>query len=266
MWNITEKFPELLAARYQIGPMYGSEDICMLFYTLVRREKPEVVVELGTGMGVTTAWIAAAMKENGFGTIYTYDNGSHFDMPDVRRFLAATPSGPLESMRQVAQQGSYEAFIFSLFDLCDVREHIAFKKAGIDLNNPATLTVDFDHRPIDLLFSDYMHSPDMVENIVRAFLPRMAGTSSIFIDSASSHVPSFLTLELIIKCFNEQKIPKRILQGMSAEDLSTTRRLLSESQFQLMHLMEKRDRAQNSTSWIRIEPVDTVPPVTAFFH
>ena len=266
MWNIASNFQELLAARYQIGPIYGSEDICTLLYSLVRREKPEIVVELGTGMGVTTAWIAAAMKENGVGTIYTYDDGSHFEMPDVRHFLAKALSGPIASLGQIAKQGTYEEFIFSLFDLCGVREHIFLKKTRIDLDNAAALTVDFEHKPIDLLFSDYMHSPDFVHNIVRAFLPRMAGTSSIFIDSASSHVPSFLTLERMIECFNQQKIPKRVLQGMSESDASITRRLLSESQFRLMHLMEKRDRAQNSTSWIRIEPIDTLPPVTSFFH
>jgi hypothetical protein len=266
MWNIASNFPELLAARYQLGPIYGSEDICTLLYSLVRRERPEVVVELGTGMGVTTAWIAAAMKENGVGTIYTYDNGSHFQVPDVRNFLAVTPTGPIESLGPIARQGTYEEFVSSLFDLCGIREHVAFRKTEIDLENPAGLTADFEHKPIDLLFSDYMHSPDFVHNIVRGFLPRMAATSSIFIDSASSHVPSFLTLERMIECFNEQKIPKRILQGMSESDVSITRRLLSESRFRLMHLMEKRDRAQNSTSWIRIEPVDTLPPVTAFFH
>jgi hypothetical protein len=266
MWNIASNFQELLAARYQLGPIYGSEDICTLLYSLVCREKPEVVVELGTGMGVTTAWIAAAMKENGFGTIYTYDNGSHFEMPDVRHFLTATPSGPIESLREVARQGTYEEFIFSLFDLCGVRERIVFKKTNIDLNQPAALTADFEHKPVDLLFSDYMHSPDMVQNIMQAFLPRVAGTSSIFIDSASSHVPSFLTLERIIECLNQQKIPKRMQQGMNESDLAGARRILSESQFRLMHLMEKRDRAQNSTAWIRIEPIDTVPPVTSFFH
>jgi hypothetical protein len=266
MWNIASNFPELLAVRYQLGPIYGSEDICTLLYSLVRRERPEVVVELGTGMGVTTAWIAAAMKENGVGTIYTYDNGSHFQVPDVRNFLSVTPTGPIQSLGQIAKQGTYEEFVSSLFDLCGIREHVVFKKTDIDLDNPGSLTADFGHRPIDLLFSDYMHSPDFVHHIVRAFLPRMADTSSLFIDSASSHVPSFLTLERMIECFNEQKIPKRIVQGMSESDVSITRRLLSESHFRLMHLMEKRDRAQNSTSWIRIEPVDTLPPVTAFFH
>lgn len=266
MWNIASNFQELLAARYQLGPIYGSEDICTLLYSLVRRERPEVVVELGTGMGVTTAWIAAAMKENGAGTIYTYDNGSHFDMPDVRRFLATAPTGPIESLSRMAKQGTFEEFVFSLFDLCGVRDHIVFRKTDIDLDHPAALTADFQHKPIDLLFSDYMHSPDFVQNIVRAFLPRMASTSSIFIDSASSHVPSFLTLERMIECFNRQKIPKRIWQGMNEADVAATRKLLSESQFRLMHLMEKRDRAQNSTSWIRIEPIDTLPPVTSFFH
>jgi hypothetical protein len=266
MWTIASNFQELLAARYQIGPIYGSEDICTLLYSLVRRERPEVVVELGTGMGVTTAWIAAAMKENGVGTVYTYDNGSHYDMPDVKHFLATTPSGAIESLTRIAKQDTYETFVTSLFDLCGVREHIKFRKADIDLDQPDVLTSDFDRKPIDMLFSDYMHSPDMVQNIVRAFLPRMASTSSMFIDSASSHIPSFLTLERMIECFNQQKIPKRILHGMSETDAAITRRLLSESQFRLMHLMEKRDRTQNSTSWIRIEPIDTLPPVTSFFH
>ncbi len=48
----------LLDLRNRIGGIYGSEDICMLLYSLIRRERPKNVVEIGAGLGVSAFWMA----------------------------------------------------------------------------------------------------------------------------------------------------------------------------------------------------------------
>ena len=42
--------------------------------------------------------------------------------------------------------------------------------------------------------------------------------------------------------------------------------MVQRSRFRLMHLLEARDRAQNSTAWISIEPVDVIPTAATFLH
>lgn len=34
----------------------------------------------------------------------------------------------------------------------------------------------------------------------------------------------------------------------------------------LMHLIEARDRVQNSTAWLSVEPVDVVPTAATLLH
>jgi len=265
MWNIAARFLELLATRYQIGALHGSEDISVLLYSLVRREKPKVVVELGTGLGVSTVWIASAMKENGFGVIYTFDNGSHFEKESVKDFLRDL-SGPIEPLAKIAQEGTYVEFVTALFELCDVQEHITLVNDEIDIDSIENIRSAVGYELIDMIFSDYRHSPAVVEKIVAKFLPLMSETSSIFIDSASSHIPSFLTLEQLVQQLNDQKLPKRLRLSMTDEEQAAARKVLETTNFKLMHLMEKLDRRQNSTSWIRLEPADLIPPVSTFFH
>ncbi len=57
----------LLALHNEIGLIYGGEDLAVLLYSLAKRECPKRVVELGTGLGVSSFWIAHALRENGFG-------------------------------------------------------------------------------------------------------------------------------------------------------------------------------------------------------
>ena len=42
----------------KIGEIYGKERFCYLLYSLIRMEQPNVVVELGTGLG-TSALLSA---------------------------------------------------------------------------------------------------------------------------------------------------------------------------------------------------------------
>ena len=76
---------QLLELRNRIGFIYGSEDISMLFYSLIRREQPLNVVELGTGLGVSALWMAQAVKEVGKGHVWTIDDGSQWQDRNVFR-------------------------------------------------------------------------------------------------------------------------------------------------------------------------------------
>lgn len=40
---------KLSSLRESMGWVYGSEDLCVLLYSLVKRTRPRIVVELGTG-------------------------------------------------------------------------------------------------------------------------------------------------------------------------------------------------------------------------
>src|SRR5690242_9760801 len=42
-----------------------------LLYSLVRATRPEVVVEFGTSFGISTLYLAAAVRDNGAGHVYT---------------------------------------------------------------------------------------------------------------------------------------------------------------------------------------------------
>jgi len=42
-----------------------------LLYTLIRAARPATVVEFGTSFGISTIYMAAALKDNGHGTVVT---------------------------------------------------------------------------------------------------------------------------------------------------------------------------------------------------
>ncbi|KZB79180.1 O-methyltransferase [Amycolatopsis regifaucium] len=56
---------------YRDGAFASPPEIGLLLYSAVRSIKPDVVVELGTSYGFSTLHIAAAMRDNGHGTVFT---------------------------------------------------------------------------------------------------------------------------------------------------------------------------------------------------
>lgn len=261
-WSIRERIDYLLALREDLGRVHGSEEICMLLYSIVRRERPSIVVELGTGMGVTAAWIAAAMRENGHGVLYTYDNGAHYARPKVREFLQDLPL-PLGELATIAGTGSYSEFLATLFDGAGVQDHVRFTQGDMNME---TVRDDLQGGTVDIVFSDFDHAAPMVQRVVAAFLPLLSDTASIFIDSASTHLPAFHALELLVAKLNRGGLPKGMADVLSDQDEARARKRISHSEFRLMHLIEAADRKQNSTAWLRMEPNDMVPPLTSFFH
>ncbi len=113
----------------------------------------------------------------------------------------------------------------------------------------------FGGETIDLLFSDFQHGPKAILELLGHFLPQMAPASSIFIDSASTAWHSFLLLEQLVAQLNRGQIPKA-LQDQCPVDLGP---VLKNRHVNLVHLTEWKQRDQNSTAWLKIEPVDLLP-------
>jgi hypothetical protein len=253
-------FNFLQQLRYKLGPIYGSEDLCVLLYSLVKRQKPRVVVELGTGFGVTTAWIAAAMAENGFGTIYTVDNGACFGADRVRHKLDRLEGG----LAPLSDALSAQEFYARIFECAGVARHVRAIEGNIELTDLGWLDahVDPDGKgiPIDVLFSDFKHSVQIICQILASFLPRMAGNASIFIDSASTKMVSYYMLEHLMKMLDNKLVPVEVLDmASSAAQREQLLRILQNSVFRLTHLIEHQQRAQNSTAWLSMTRPSLVP-------
>jgi hypothetical protein len=204
---------------------------------------------LGTGLGVCTAWIARALKENGRGEIVTYDDGRQYGNGRLQWIEHLQP--PLDMLRGI---DDHQEFLDRLFSAVDVTDYVRRVNSEIVLGNPEfrrSLGTD-----LDIVFSDFNHAPSTVMDILATFLPLMAESSSIFIDSASTMVASYLTLEMMIDQLNHGKVPRRFLQEPDPCWRARLIELASQRRFRLMHLCERKPRHQNSTTWIRIEPLD----------
>lgn len=262
VWHLSRHAPYFFALREVLGRIHGSDEICLLLYSMVKRDKPRVIVELGTGLGVTSAWMAAALRENQVGRLYTYDNGDHYKQDGVQAFIAKM-DGPLAALAALANKASFGEFIGTLLDLGQVAGEVDFNEAWIERER---VLGDIEGQPIDMVFSDFNHSPEAIQHIIGGFLPSMATTSSLFIDSAPTHLPSFHALTNLVGILQSGRIPQSIRQTMGTTELERATELVSTSRFTLQHLVENSNRAQNSTAWLRIEPIDTLPPVSTFYH
>lgn len=83
------------------GEVYGSEDQAQLFYAVIKMQKPSVIVELGTALGVTSFWMAQAVKENGAGRVFTVDNGLLWQLAEALFERAGKPGEASPGPRQI---------------------------------------------------------------------------------------------------------------------------------------------------------------------
>ncbi|HYV75610.1 MAG TPA: CmcI family methyltransferase [Candidatus Binatia bacterium] len=129
--------------------MTAEVEVLEFLRTLVTTIKPNLVVETGTFMGVSTLWIAEGLRMNGFGRIVTCE----FD-PKVygtaREKFTASPFAGL-----------------------------------IELRNQSSLELQVEGT-IDLLFSD--SDMPIREQEVRHFLPKISPFGIILMHDASSHL------------------------------------------------------------------------------
>ncbi|MET3304410.1 class I SAM-dependent methyltransferase [Bradyrhizobium diazoefficiens] len=231
----------------RIGPMYGMQDFSIFLYALVRMHQPKLVFELGSGSGTCALLCATAMKENGFGKFVSFDNGSQWE--SIREDKRISYLG-------LEQVDTYSGFLQSLGAQSGLTAHLEF----VDQTVPP---FPEPSQPIDLLLADYSSSQHDVSDLLKFFIPRMADSASIFIDGASSSYRTFLFLEDTIAKLNRGKIPGFIAGEVDDQDLIGWIRLLHIRAFKLLHLTRPLP-VQNSTAWIRVEPVDhfPYPPVT----
>jgi predicted O-methyltransferase YrrM len=129
--------------------MTDEVEILEFLRTLVTTIKPDLVVETGTFLGISTLWIAEALKANGFGRVITCEY-------DPQVFAKAK--------ERIAGSGLSE---------------------WIECRNESSLEVKVNGR-IDLLFSDSDMS--VREQEVRHFLPLINTNGVILMHDASSHL------------------------------------------------------------------------------
>ncbi len=129
--------------------MTAELEVLEFLRTLVTTIKPRLVVETGTFMGVSTLWIAEAMRANGFGRIVTCE----FD----------------RTVYETAKEK------FAASEVNDL----------IDLRNESSLEMKVDGT-IDLFFSD--SDMPIREEEVRRFLPQISPFGVILMHDASSHL------------------------------------------------------------------------------
>ena len=254
----------LLRIRELLGPRYGSEDLCVLLYSLVRRERPRIIVELGTGLAVSALWMAQAAKENGVGHVFTLDDGRHFER--AFREVARAHGGLPPDLVPDAPRDLI-SYVRDLSHSCGVAAHVSLRQVTFGESADDVLPPGMDFGgSIDLLFADFAHGPEAIVAILAFFLPRLSECASIFIDSASTHLPSYLLLEHLIEQLNRGKMPAAFRSPMSRDREQALGGLVGRRTFRLMHLIERKDRDQNSTTWIRIEPTDWRPQPLVRLH
>lgn len=129
--------------------MTAEVEVLEFLRTLVTTIKPSLVVETGTFMGVSTLWIAEALRLNGFGKIITCEQ-------DAKLFDAARQK----------------------FDASELRDLI-------ELRNESSLEMKVDGA-IDLFFSD--SDMPIREQEVRRYLPQISPFGVILMHDASSHL------------------------------------------------------------------------------
>lgn len=134
---------------HMFDSMTAEAEVLEFLRTLVTTIKPELVVETGSFLGVSTLWIAEGLKSNGFGKIISCE----FD-----------PVVYAKAQEKIAASGLSE---------------------WIELRNESSLEMQIDGT-IDLFFSD--SDMPIREAEVKRFLPQIRSTGIILMHDASSHL------------------------------------------------------------------------------
>lgn len=235
--NHYENFLNLKQFTDRIGPIYGTEDLGIYLYSIVKMLKPKNVIELGTGLGTTMLWISQALVENDEGYLNTFDDGSEWNH--------------LKNARNEIGKYFKEDYLFYIDNLIDsfkIRKKVKF--------HPIKIKDITSETPIDILFSDFSHGPTNVLQLLADFLPQMNNYSRIYIDSASTYYSTYHTLEKIIDMFNKNYTPASLTERCKYNDLD---KIICNHEFKLDHIVENKDRAQNSTACITMQPYDVFP-------
>lgn len=237
--------------QYRLSEIYGTECFCWFLHSVILMRRPRTIVELGTGAACTTSLAALATKLNQHGHVWTVDDGSDWELlrEDCQR--AAGYLNPDESYEQ------FLAGLLRAFELSDYVTHVAQTVSGDRYFAP--------RQPIDILFLDLGDTgPLGCLRALRYYLPKVARSSSIFIDRASTILPSRLLLESIVSSLDRGKVPLSLIKGLDPAGIECIESLARACRFKLIDLVESRrgkaNVPQNSRLWISIEVEDSFPP------
>ncbi len=128
--------------------MTAEAEVLEFLRTLVTTIKPNLIVETGSFLGVSTVWMAEGLRENGFGRIVSCE---------------LDPMVFAKAQEKIAASGLSE---------------------WIDLQNVSSFDLKSTGQ-IDLFFSD--SDLDVREKEVRQYLPRISSTGLILMHDAASH-------------------------------------------------------------------------------
>lgn len=129
--------------------MTAEVEVLELLRTMVTTVKPELIVETGSFLGVSTLWMAEGLKQNGFGKIVSCE---------------VDPVVLAKAQQKIAESGLSK---------------------WIDLRHQSSLDMKIDGM-IDIFYSDSEIS--IREDEVRHFLPQINPNGLILIHDASSHM------------------------------------------------------------------------------
>ncbi len=267
--NKVQQIAKLVKVNTLLGEHLGSEDLSVFLYSQIKMQRCRNVVELGTGLGVSAFWMAQAVHENGQGQVSTLDDGRAFVPEGSERAQALITQAEKQlglSLPRSRGAQRHLDYLKAMSAHLGLSRCLKLCRGSISLNGAhfgAGRRYPFLRKPIDLLFSDFAHQPKDILKILATFLPRMSDWSSILIDCASTKLASFLMLERTVEQLNRGKVARSILS--ECRTVPFAKELLHRVQhqrFTLVHLVEEKDRVQNSTAWLKIEPLDIVsyPP------
>lgn len=237
--NIYDKLVKIKQYTDKIGNVYGTEDFSVYLYSIIKMAKSKNVVELGSGLFTTTLWAALAIEENQSGVIHTVDNGAEWN-----RMSSLIGTIPLQ------YKSDYSEFAQGLISEFKFNDTIRYYNTDID---------NFESDNIDILFSDYSHGVFSIFSLIAKYLHRMNDNSYIFIDSASTYYPSFSTLNNIIDCLNRKNVPNSLGEIVHPDNIAKFVHRVNSSKFELTHIIENKNRNQNSVAQIKIIPDDIMP-------
>lgn len=237
----------------RLSEIYGTESFCWFLHGLILMRKPQTIVELGTGAACTTCLAGYAAKLNGRGHVWTVDDGQDWELirQDCQR--AAGYENPRER---------YPKFLTRLLKRFRISEYVtAIHETASSENYFAP------DEPIDILFFDLGDTgPLGCLSALRYYLPKMAHSSSIFIDRASTIFPARLLLGNIVHSMNRRRIPRSLIKNLDPTAIASIKSLAETCKFTLVDLVEphrgKANPLQNSRLWLNIEVEDFLPPDT----
>ena len=231
---------------FTLAEDYGTEHFCFLLYSLVRMQRPKNIIELGSGYGCVSTIVGQALKENKKGKLWCIDNQQ--DWAQLR-----------EELKKIGENyDKYEEYFDYLINKFKLNNYIVYKNRNINLESGNVFTID---EPIDILFADATPSnPVGCYQILNCYLSKMSDYSDIFIDRASTLFDSRMTLEYIVNALQNDKIPQILLRNKTDSEINYLYNFVKRSKFTLINLAEsqenKSNQRQNSTAWIKIEPMD----------